>query len=81
VKRPLRALRKLGIDRPDRLREAAKEVIACALDPYKKRNGHLASFEEDSGEKCLIVPFDAFVGLRRSHHFAFATSSFNIEPF
>lgn len=44
--------------------QAAKEVISCATDSYKKRNGHLASFEDDSGEKCWIVPFDAFEGLR-----------------
>ena len=47
-----------------RLLEASKEVIACASDTYKKRNGHLGSFEDDSGEKCWIVPFDAFEGLR-----------------
>ena len=47
-----------------KLLQAAKEVIACASDTYKKRNGHLASFEDDSGEKCWIVPFDAFEGLR-----------------
>ncbi|KQZ49757.1 hypothetical protein ASD54_12535 [Rhizobium sp. Root149] len=44
--------------------EAASNVIASASDTYKKRNGHLASFEDDSGEKCWIVPFDAFEGLR-----------------
>ena len=43
---------------------AAKEVIACASDTYKKRNGHIGSFEDDSGEKCWIVPFDAFERLR-----------------
>ncbi|CDZ43058.1 Hypothetical protein NGAL_HAMBI1146_58310 [Neorhizobium galegae bv. officinalis] len=48
----------------DRVIEAAREVIASASDTYKKRNGHLASFEDDSGEKCWIVPFDAFEGLR-----------------
>ncbi|MBV2183246.1 MAG: hypothetical protein KUL88_01710 [Rhizobium sp.] len=47
-----------------RLLQAAKEVIACASDTYKKRNGHCASFEDDSGEKCWIVPFDAFEGMR-----------------
>lgn len=46
------------------LRDAANEVIACASDTYKKRNGHVGSFEDDSGEKCWIVPFDAFEGLR-----------------
>lgn len=44
--------------------EAARDVIASASDSYKKRNGHLASFEDDSGEKCWIVPFDAFESLR-----------------
>jgi hypothetical protein len=48
----------------DRLIEAAKDVIVSASDTYKKRNGHLGSFEDDSGEKCWIVPFDAFEGLR-----------------
>lgn len=47
-----------------RLLQAAKEVIECASDTYKKRNGHRGSFEDDSGEKCWIVPFDAFEGLR-----------------
>jgi len=46
------------------LHVAAKEVIASASDTYKKRNGHLGSFEDDSGEKCWIVPFDAFESLR-----------------
>lgn len=44
--------------------DAAKDVLASASDTYKKRNGHLASFEDDSGEKCWIVPFDAFESLR-----------------
>jgi hypothetical protein len=44
--------------------EAAKGVIASASDTYKKRNGHLGSFEDESGEKCWIVPFDAFEALR-----------------
>ncbi|NOV15907.1 hypothetical protein E5S70_07380 [Ensifer adhaerens] len=48
----------------DRLLEEARDVIASASDTYKKRNGHLGSFEDDSGEKCWIVPFDAFEGLR-----------------
>lgn len=47
-----------------RLLHAAKDVIASASDTYKKRNGRLASFEDDSGEKCWIVPFDAFESLR-----------------
>lgn len=47
-----------------RLLQSAQEVIECASDSYKKRNGHRASFEDDSGEKCWIVPFDAFEGLR-----------------
>lgn len=46
------------------LLEAASDVIASASDTYKKRNGHLANFEDDSGEKCWIVPFDAFENLR-----------------
>lgn len=46
------------------LREASANLIASASDTYKKRNGHLASFEDDSGEKCWIVPFDAFESLR-----------------
>lgn len=48
----------------DKMVEAARNVIASASDTYKKRNGHLGSFEDDSGEKCWIVPFDAFEGLR-----------------
>lgn len=47
-----------------KLLDAAKDVIASASDTYKKRNGHRGSFEDDSGEKCWIVPFDAFEGLR-----------------
>lgn len=47
-----------------RLRDASANLIASASDTYKKRNGHLASFEDDSGEKCWIVPFDAFEALR-----------------
>lgn len=47
-----------------RLLETARNVIASASDTYKRRNGHLASFEDDSGEKCWIVPFDAFESLR-----------------
>lgn len=46
------------------LREAAANVIATASDTYKKRNGHVGSFEDESGEKCWIVPFDAFEALR-----------------
>jgi hypothetical protein len=51
-------------DQTDRLREAARDLIASASDIYKKRNGHLSSFEDESGEKCWIVPFDAFESLR-----------------
>jgi len=47
-----------------RLKAAARDVIASASDTYKKRNGHTGSFEDASGEKCWIVPFDAFEGLR-----------------
>jgi hypothetical protein len=50
-------------DRDD-LREAAMNLIACASDTYKKGNGHLGSFEDETGEKCWIVPFDAFESLR-----------------
>ncbi len=46
------------------IREASANLIASASDTYKKRNGHLASFEDESGEKCWIVPFDAFEALR-----------------
>ncbi len=48
----------------NRLRDASANLIASASDTYKKRNGHLASFEDESGEKCWIVPFDAFETLR-----------------
>jgi hypothetical protein len=44
--------------------DAANDVIVSASDTYKKRNGHIGSFEDESGEKCWIVPFDAFEGLR-----------------
>ncbi|MGV1900710.1 hypothetical protein ACQZ6V_10510 [Agrobacterium sp. 22-3674b3] len=47
-----------------RLQEASVNLIACASDTYKKRNGHVGSFEDDSGEKCWIIPFDAFEALR-----------------
>jgi len=46
------------------LLQAANDVIESSSDIYKKRNGHLASFEDDTGEKAWIVPFDAFEGLR-----------------
>lgn len=46
------------------LQDAANDVIASASDTYKKRNGHIGSFEDESGEKCWIVPFDAFEALR-----------------
>jgi len=52
------------VDRSGGIVEAARDVISSASDTYKKRNGHLASFEDASGEKCWIVPFDAFEGLR-----------------
>ena len=44
--------------------EAARDVVSSASDTYRKRNGHLGSFEDESGEKCWIVPFDAFESLR-----------------
>ena len=47
-----------------RLVEAARDVVSSASDTYRKRNGHLGSFEDESGEKCWIVPFDAFESLR-----------------
>ncbi len=47
-----------------RLRQASINLLASASDTYKKRNGHIASFEDESGEKCWIVPFDAFEALR-----------------
>lgn len=46
------------------LLEAARDVISCASDTYKKRNGRIASLEDDSGEKCWIVTGDAFEELR-----------------
>ncbi len=48
----------------ERLRGAANDVVQSASNHYKKRNGHLASFQDDSGEMCWIVPFDPFEGLR-----------------
>jgi hypothetical protein len=48
----------------NRLRDSARDLIASASNTYKKRNGHLGSFEDESGEKCWIVPFDAFESLR-----------------
>lgn len=51
-------------DQNERLRGAANDVISSASDTYKKRNGHTSSFEDDSGEKCWIVPFDAIEDLR-----------------
>lgn len=50
----------------ERLQKAATNVLLLATDFYKKRNGHLASFEDESGEKCWIVPFDAFEDLREA---------------
>lgn len=58
---------------------AAKDVIASASDTYKKRNGHRSSFEDDSGEKCWIVPFDAFEGLR-SAVAALSTTAAEAKP-
>jgi len=46
------------------LLDAVNDLIASASDTYKKRNGHIASFQDDSGEKCWIVPFDAFEAVR-----------------
>ena len=51
-------------DEIERLREAASGVIESASGTYKKRNCHLASFKDDSGEKRCIVPFDGFESLR-----------------
>lgn len=46
------------------LREAAQAVIEQAFDFYKARNGRVMSIEGEDGEKCWIVPFDAFEQLR-----------------
>lgn len=57
------------------LLDAAQNLIACASDTYKKRNGHISSFEDDSGEKCWIIPFDAFEQLRTAAEDVIATST------
>lgn len=46
------------------LEEAANNVISGASDSYRKRNGQIATLEDDSGEKSWIVSYDAFEDLR-----------------
>lgn len=47
-------------------RAVVEAVIGQASDHYQKRNGHRASIEGEDGEKCWIVPFDAFENLRHA---------------
>jgi len=44
--------------------EAMEEATLRAFDYYRARNGRLCSIEGDDGEKCWIIPFDAFEDLR-----------------
>lgn len=48
------------------LREAAVAVISAKFSTYKSRNGRDCYIEDDSGEKCWIVPFDEMWLLEQS---------------
>jgi hypothetical protein len=67
-------------DQFDKLRESARDLIAAASDTYKKRNGHLSTFEDESGEKCWIVPFDAFESLRSALEALMAADTEQSKP-
>lgn len=41
-----------------RLGLAAKDVIESKTSTYRARNGRDVGIEDESGEKCWIVPFD-----------------------
>lgn len=53
-----------ALSEAERMREAGQAVIAQAFDHYTARNGRRIGIEGDDGEKCWIVPFDAFESLR-----------------
>ena len=53
-----------GADAIDALLCAARSLVSQAFDLYTARNGKRMSIEGDDGEKCWIVPFDAFEELR-----------------
>ncbi len=59
----LRAI-EAALSEAERMREAGQAVIAQAFDHYTARNGRRIGIEGDDGEKCWIVPFDAFESLR-----------------
>ena len=48
------------------LEAATKALIASKVDTFKARNGRHVGIEDDSGEKCWIVPFDDMAALERA---------------
>jgi len=50
----------------EKLRRAAEDVIASRMDTFKARNGRRLGLEDDSGEKCWIIPFDNMIDLEQA---------------
>jgi hypothetical protein len=60
--------------------EAARNLIASKFGTYKARNGRQMGIQDDSGEKCWIVPFDAMFELEAAlEHAAPAAEPAKIE--
>lgn len=49
--------------RERRLREVALEVLRSKFSTYRARNGRDVGIQDESGEKCWIVPFDPMFAL------------------
>jgi hypothetical protein len=51
------------VNNGDELQAAARDVIASRTDTYRAGNGRRVGIQDDSGEKCWIVPFDEMAAL------------------
>lgn len=51
---------------PKALRDAAQRVVDERFDTFKAGNGRKIGVQDDSGEKCWIVPFDPMFDLEKA---------------
>ena len=55
-----------ALDERDALQTAARDLIASRFDTYRAGNNRQVGIQDDSGEKCWIVPFDTMAALEAS---------------
>jgi hypothetical protein len=58
---------------------AARDLIASRFETYRAGNGRQVSIQDDAGEKCWIVPFDAMHALETAITAAFSPPEYVAE--